>query len=689
MNNVDQELLLDIFREENLEGVKFHQDGVVLKGNAQDDKRNFVGSLMILQRSAWDPTRVPGGRVHYLVWIPYSYLFCLAPHLVSPAIRRLIDTNGDLPLLDRRDASAHIATKVEWMYTMCLPLTRVAKLQRKSNLRGKRIVTIYRAGGAMECPLIFQDGGMSRFFDDLKRVCVVRQVPNSVDEFLIEDRGNADEDDVVDDTRVPLVQKVGEYVDPLELRKELYAAPSSPSSSSHLPLSPPSGSHSAKQRSSVMNSLLSFGANLTQRGTKIAGSVMQSVADISSNSKDDSLSATGDSSGFDVVEPVTNVEDMVPNITHLLQRKSMKPKLSKGEWDMSLGGNRDRRIDPPVFARLREKAFYGGVDDAVRADVWSYLLQLYPVGSTLAERDRIDAELKREYETIKLQWVSITPEQEKRFSAYRERKSAIDKDVIRTDRFLSEFADDDSQKLRQLHDVLMTYAMFNFDLGYCQGMSDIVAIFALLYDEEWKMWAMFRQMMSLKCEGNFRSDVKSNMEKQLQSVELLVQRFAPALHHHLHKHHAHGMTFCFRWLLILFKREFDIPQTMKLWDVLLSCPFTPQYEVFVTAALLRAMSAQIVDQALTYDELLKFANRLAGNASVTDVILLALEFYETVAQQLDWKQRLGSSQPKQAGVLASAGLGAQASSPFPTLDEVLSSLRDPDELPIASSKLKR
>ncbi|CUE81780.1 Hypothetical protein, putative [Bodo saltans] len=117
MGCVDQELLLDIFREENLEGVKYYQDGVILKGNAQDDKRNFTGTLLIMQRSAWN-SATPGARVCYMIWIPYSYLFCLAPHLVSPAVRRVIDANGDLPLLDRRDAAAHVSTKIEWMYTM-------------------------------------------------------------------------------------------------------------------------------------------------------------------------------------------------------------------------------------------------------------------------------------------------------------------------------------------------------------------------------------------------------------------------------------------------------------------------------------------------------------------------------------------------------------------------------------------
>lgn len=65
--------------------------------------------------------------------------------------------------------------------------------------------------------------------------------------------------------------------------------------------------------------------------------------------------------------------------------------------------------------------------------------------------------------------------QEKNFADYRERKCQIEKDVKRTDRTLEYFAGDDSKGLEILKDILMTYVMFNFDLGYVQGMSDLLA----------------------------------------------------------------------------------------------------------------------------------------------------------------------------------------------------------------------
>ena len=58
--------------------------------------------------------------------------------------------------------------------------------------------------------------------------------------------------------------------------------------------------------------------------------------------------------------------------------------------------------------------------------------------------------------------------QEDRFSAFRERKTQIEKDVFRTDRTHPFFAGENNKNVTLLQDILMTYVMYNFDLGYVQ-----------------------------------------------------------------------------------------------------------------------------------------------------------------------------------------------------------------------------
>jgi hypothetical protein len=63
-----------------------------------------------------------------------------------------------------------------------------------------------------------------------------------------------------------------------------------------------------------------------------------------------------------------------------------------------------------------------------------------------------------------------------------DRKICIEKDVCRTDRTLPFFEGDDNPNLVKLSDILLTYSMFNFDLGYVQGMNDLLSVILIEMD---------------------------------------------------------------------------------------------------------------------------------------------------------------------------------------------------------------
>lgn len=111
---------------------------------------------------------------------------------------------------------------------------------------------------------------------------------------------------------------------------------------------------------------------------------------------------------------------------------------------------------------------------------------------------------KDEYYNMKLQWKRMTKVQEANFSDYRERKSLIEKDVNRTDRTLEFYAGDNNANLQVLNDILMTYIMYNFDLGYVQGMSDLLSpILQLLEDEVDSFWCFVGFMNKIVSKFSF------------------------------------------------------------------------------------------------------------------------------------------------------------------------------------------
>lgn len=60
---------------------------------------------------------------------------------------------------------------------------------------------------------------------------------------------------------------------------------------------------------------------------------------------------------------------------------------------------------------LRQRVFTSGVEPEVRREVWKFLLGLYPMDSTAAERAALMKQKQRHYGQLKAQWTSIMPEQ--------------------------------------------------------------------------------------------------------------------------------------------------------------------------------------------------------------------------------------------------------------------------------------
>jgi hypothetical protein len=73
-----------------------------------------------------------------------------------------------------------------------------------------------------------------------------------------------------------------------------------------------------------------------------------------------------------------------------------------------------------------------------------------------------------EYHIYKTQWKTMTRRQLNNFKRFREHTASISRDVQRTDRCVEFYRSDQSPNLAKLGDILVTYLMFNIDLGYYQ-----------------------------------------------------------------------------------------------------------------------------------------------------------------------------------------------------------------------------
>ncbi|KAG8372698.1 hypothetical protein BUALT_Bualt12G0093800 [Buddleja alternifolia] len=248
----------------------------------------------------------------------------------------------------------------------------------------------------------------------------------------------------------------------------------------------------------------------------------------------------------------------------LVWGKPRQSPLGQEEWTTFLDAE-GRVMDSKA---LKKRIFYGGVEHNLRNEVWTFLLGYHAYDSTYAEREYLMSVKKSEYDIIKKQWQSISPEQAKRFTKFRERKGLIDKDVVRTDRSLSFYDGDDNPNVYLLRDILLTYSFYNFDLGYCQ----------------------------------------------------LVELLDSPLHNYFKQNDCLNYFFCFRWILIQFKREFKYDTTMRLWEVLWTHYLSEHLHLYVCVAILKRYRSKIMGEQMDFDTLLKFINELSGQIDL-DAIL--------------------------------------------------------------------
>jgi hypothetical protein len=159
-----------------------------------------------------------------------------------------------------------------------------------------------------------------------------------------------------------------------------------------------------------------------------------------------------------------------------------------------------------------------------------------------------------------------------------------------------------------MKDMLLTYNEYNRDLGYVQGMSDLLApIYAVMQDDAIAFWG-FAHFME-RMERNFLRD-QSGMRAQLLTLDHLVQLMDPKLYLHLQSTDSTNFFFFFRMLLVWYKREFPWMDVLHLWEGLWTDYLSSGFHLFIALAILEKHRSVIMDHLKHFDEVLKYGKAL-------------------------------------------------------------------------------
>lgn len=362
-----------------------------------------------------------------------------------------------------------------------------------------------------------------------------------------------------------------------------------------------------------------------------------------------------------------------------LSMKEQRKTVTMKEWN-SFFDQRTGRLSVTVD-EVKERIFHGGLDaeDGVRKEAWLFLLGVYEWDSSADERKAEIASLRDEYVKLKGAWwdrlIDLGGEGEEG-EWWREQKGRIEKDVHRTDRNIPLFAGEDTPHpdpsspfadvgtnvhLEQMKDMLLTYNEYNRDLGYVQGMSDLLApIYAVMQDDAIAFWG-FQKFMD-RMERNFLRD-QSGMRKQLLTLDHLVQLMDPKLYLHLQSADSTNFFFFFRMLLVWYKREFQWLDVLHLWEVLWTDYLSSGFHLFVALAILEKHRDVIMAHLQHFDEVLKYVNELSNTIDLESTLVRAealFRRFQRNVEAIDKRSNFPAPKLRQRPI-QNASLGSTAS----------------------------
>ncbi|KAJ7980668.1 Ypt/Rab-GAP domain of gyp1p superfamily protein, putative isoform 1 [Quillaja saponaria] len=194
--------------------------------------------------------------------------------------------------------------------------------------------------------------------------------------------------------------------------------------------------------------------------------------------------------------------------------------------------------------------------------------------SNLGNRSQMISKL-RISDVPEMEILSTSPSQgrvvnEERVSEWLWTLHRIVVDVVRTDSHLEFY--EDTRNLARMSDILAVCAWVDPATGYCQGMSDLLSPFVVLFEDNADAFWCF-EMLLRRMRENFQMEGPTGVMKQLQALWHILELTDREMFAHLSHIGAESLHFAFRMLLVLFRRELSFGEALSMWEMMWAADF--------------------------------------------------------------------------------------------------------------------
>lgn len=182
--------------------------------------------------------------------------------------------------------------------------------------------------------------------------------------------------------------------------------------------------------------------------------------------------------------------------------------------------------------------------------------------------------------------------------------------------------------------ILEAYALYDPEIGYCQGMSDLLTPIISVVEEDHEAFWCFVGFMK-RARHNFRLD-EVGIRRQLSIVSKIIKCKDIHLYRHLEQLQAEDCFFVYRMVVVLFRRELSFEQTLCLWEVIwadqaairagigksawgrmrLRAPPTDDLLLYAIAACVLQRRKLIIEKYSSMEDIMRECNSMAGHLDV-------------------------------------------------------------------------
>ncbi|XP_009887474.1 PREDICTED: small G protein signaling modulator 1 [Charadrius vociferus] len=252
---------------------------------------------------------------------------------------------------------------------------------------------------------------------------------------------------------------------------------------------------------------------------------------------------------------------------------------------------------------------------------------LYPQLDSLAVADLTNSEASAVCST----GVTYSPEL---LDMYTVNLHRIEKDVQRCDRNYWYFTPANLEKLRN---IMCSYIWQHIEIGYVQGMCDLLAPLLVILDDEALAFSCFTELMK-RMNQNFPHG--GAMDTHFANMRSLIQILDSELFELMHQNgdYTH-FYFCYRWFLLDFKRELVYDDVFAVWETIWAAAHvsSAHYVLFIALALVEMYRDIILENNMDFTDIIKFFNEMAERHNTKQILKLARDLVYKVQTLIENK----------------------------------------------------